>query len=302
MGIDWCVVFAEEWIEKIVRRCILAKDKCLIYMVNNNAEYYVYVYIDPRNFQEFYYGKGKGGRKNAHLVDDSDSEKARRIKAIHREGLKPIIKVVARDVTEREAFLIEKTLIWKLGKNLLNQSSGHFAEKFRPHDTFHQDLAGFDFKNGLYYVNVGEGEHRCWKDCNELGFLSAGQDKKWSDPIRTLEMGDIVVAYLKNHGYVGIGRVIEKAIKPTEFKVNGVPLTKLDLKMPNIFENCDNENSEYLTKIDWIKTFDSKQAKWKPKSGLFTTQLVKASLQGQHLTKAYLEHEFGLRFNDLLLV
>ena len=34
-------------------------------------EFYVYVYIDPRNFEEFYYGKGKGNRKVAHLSDDS---------------------------------------------------------------------------------------------------------------------------------------------------------------------------------------------------------------------------------------
>ena len=35
-------------------------------------EYYVYVYIDPRNFEEFYYGKGKGSRKNAHLYENGD--------------------------------------------------------------------------------------------------------------------------------------------------------------------------------------------------------------------------------------
>ena len=45
-------------------------------------EYYVYVYIDPRNYEEFYYGKGKGNRKEAHLKDGSDSEKAKRIKEI----------------------------------------------------------------------------------------------------------------------------------------------------------------------------------------------------------------------------
>ena len=37
-------------------------------MTENN--FYVYVYIDPRNFEEFYYGKGKGCRKQAHLKDD----------------------------------------------------------------------------------------------------------------------------------------------------------------------------------------------------------------------------------------
>jgi len=272
-----------------------------IIMTDDKAEYYVYVYIDPRNFEEFYYGKGIESRKNAHLTDDSDSEKAKRIKAIHKEGLKPIIKVIAKDLTEREAFFIEKTLIWKLGKNLTNQSSGHFADKFRPHNTFHQDLSGFDFKNGLYYVNVGEGEHRCWKDCKEFGFLSAGQNKKWSDPIRTLEIGDIVVAFLKKHGYVGIGKVIEKAVKPNEFKINGKPLKSMNLEIPNIFENCENENSEYLVKVDWIRSFDSKQAKWKSKIGLYSTPIIKASLQGQHLTRKFLETEFDIKFNELQL-
>lgn len=104
------------------------------------SQYYVYVYIDPRNYEEFYYGKGKGNRKEAHLGDNSDSEKAKRIKEILDEGLKPIIKVVARGLTENEALLIEKTLIWRLGKTLANISSGHFADKFRPHNTFHLNL------------------------------------------------------------------------------------------------------------------------------------------------------------------
>ncbi len=58
------------------------------------SNYYVYVYIDPRNFEEFYYGKGKGSRKYAHVNDVSDSEKTRRIKAIRKEGLEPIIRVI----------------------------------------------------------------------------------------------------------------------------------------------------------------------------------------------------------------
>src|SRR5690606_34854705 len=139
-------------------------------MSDSEAHWYVYVYIDPRNFEEFYYGKGKGNRKSAHLTDSSDTEKTKRIKDIQKAGLKPIIKVIAKDLTEKQAFLIEKTLIWKLGKNLTNLSSGHFAEKFRPHDTLHLDLAHFDFKNGLYYINVGEGVHRCWEDCKKYGF------------------------------------------------------------------------------------------------------------------------------------
>jgi len=265
------------------------------------AEYYVYVYIDPRNFEEFYYGKGKANRKDAHLNDNSDSEKSKRIKAIQKAGLRPIIKVIAKELTEREAFLIEKTLIWKLGKNLTNQSSGHFAEKFRPHDTMHLDLAHFDFKNGLYYVNVGEGDHRNWDDCKKYGFLSAGQHRKYSDPIRTLMQGDIVAAYLKRKGYVGIGRVKEQAVRVNDFKFDGKLLNTLDLKTLGIYDNCENENSEFPIKIDWIKSVGRKNAKWKPNHGLFTSQLIKASLQGQAKTIEFLEKEFDINFNEIKL-
>ena len=32
-------------------------------MSENTGDYYVYVYIDPRNFEEFYYGKVKAKEK-----------------------------------------------------------------------------------------------------------------------------------------------------------------------------------------------------------------------------------------------
>lgn len=271
-------------------------------MIDGSPDYYVYVYIDPRNFEEFYYGKGKGNRKEAHLTDKSDSEKTKRINEIKKTGLDPIIKVIAKGLTEKEAFLIEKTLIWKLGKTLTNLSSGHFAEKFRPQNTFHLNLAHFDFNNGIYYINVGEGIHRCWEDCQKYGFLSAGQDKKWSDPIKTLEKGDVVAAYLKGFGYVGIGRVNEKAEKVNDFKFKNKSLKEYELTAPNIFENCDNEKTEYIVRIEWIESVDKKDAKWKSKNGLFSTQLIKASLQGQPKTIEFLENEFGIDFTRLMFV
>ena len=268
--------------------------------MKSNNEYYVYVYIDPRNFEEFYYGKGRGNRKNAHLTDDSDNEKSKRIAAIKKEGLKPIIKIIARNLSEHDAFLIEKTLIWKLGKNLTNISSGHFADKFRPHNTFHINLFGFDYQNGIYYVNVGEGEHRSWDDCRKYGFLSAGQGKKYSDPLRTLENGDIVAAYLKKYGFVGIGKVVEKAVPINDFQINKKPLHQIQLKCKNMFENSDNEKTEYLVKIEWIKTVEKDDAEWRKKFGLFATQQVKASMQNQKKTLDFIEREFNIKFNDFL--
>jgi hypothetical protein len=171
--------------------------------VMNN--YYVYVYIDPRNFEEFYCGKGKGSRNTAHVFDVSDSEKARRIKDIKKVGLEPIIRVIASNLTEQEALLIEATLIWKLGRFTTNIAGGHFASKFRPHNTYHTELSGFDYQNGIYYYNVGEGPHRDWDDYVKYGFISAGQGERWRDATLRFQKGDVVVAYLKRHGFVGVG-------------------------------------------------------------------------------------------------
>lgn len=269
-------------------------------MNNTASNYYVYVYIDPRNFEEFYYGKGRGSRKDSHLTDVTESDKVRRINAIKSEGLLPIIKIIAKDLSQDEAFLVEKTLIWRLGRNLTNVSSGNFADKFRPHDTFHKDLMGFDYENDAYYVNIGEGEHRSWEDCRRYGFLSAGQHPKWSKPIRSLKRGDVAVAYLKNYGYVGVGKVYGEAVRPSQFRCNGKPLPRQELAQPGIFINDENENSEYLIPIHWIRAVDRNNAKWEPKNRLFTTALVKASLQKQTDTQRFLETQFDISFENLL--
>ena len=96
--------------------------------------YYVYTYIDPRNLEGFYYGKGKGSRKSAHVFDVSDSDKARRIRDIKKVGLEPIIRVIA-----------------------------------------------------------------------------AGQGRRWGEAMLGFQKGDVVAAYLKRYGYVGIGKVVEPA-------------------------------------------------------------------------------------------
>jgi hypothetical protein len=63
-------------------------------------------------------------------------------------------------------------------------ATGHFAEKFRPHNTFHKEISGFDYQNGVYYYNVGEGAHRNWDDYVKFNCISAGQGAKWSNSIQ----------------------------------------------------------------------------------------------------------------------
>ena len=266
-----------------------------------NRRYYVYVYIDPRNLEEFYYGKGKGSRRYAHLSDSADSEKTNRIRAIEREGLRPVIRTVAAGLTEQEAHLIETTLIWKLGRGLTNKAAGRFVSLFRPHFTLHRELQGFDFENGIYYFNVGEGPHRNWDDCRRLGFLSAGQGSKWRDQVLDLAEGDVVVAYLKRKGYVGIGKVISRALRYSEFRCEGQLLHELNLLTPAIRANCDDPvKSEYVIGVRWIKSVSRSEAKWKRLAGLYTTQLVRASLERQVTTLAFVEKEFNVDLKALI--
>ncbi|MAA75592.1 MAG: hypothetical protein CMN28_12905 [Salinisphaeraceae bacterium] len=265
------------------------------------GSYYVYVYIDPRNFEEFYYGKGRGSRKNAHLFEDSDSEKSKRINAIHKAGLKPIVRVIARNLSEHDALLVEKTLLWKLGRQLTNISSGHYSQNFRRHNTLHAELSGFDFEKGIYYYNVGDGPTRCWEDYVQFGFISAGQATRFRDAMLGFQPGDIVAAYLKRHGFVGIGRIKQRAKPVREVTINGLPLLKHELSRPGLASNVDsNETCEYVAITEWIKTVNRSEAKWKPKSGLYTTTHVRASLDSQPKTIEFLESEFGIDLKALV--
>lgn len=263
--------------------------------------YYVYVYIDPRNFEEFYFGKGKGSRKEAHLSDGSDSEKARRIKAINEAGLQPIIRVIARNLSEHDALLVEKTLLWKLGRQLTNISSGHYSSNFRPHDTLHAPLSGFDYECGFHYYNVGEGSNRNWDDYKQFGFISGGGGDRWRNAMLSFNKGDVVAAYLRGKGFVGIGQLTSKAKPIKQVSINGTPLLNYDLVCKNMGNNSDKpELCEYVATVNWIKTVNRDDAKMKRKSGIYTTTHIRASLDGQPNTIAFLQKEFDVNIEDYL--
>jgi uncharacterized protein len=264
-------------------------------------DYYVYVYIDPRNHEEFYYGKGKGTRKNSHLNDSSDSKKTKRINEIKSEGSNPIIRVIASNLSESEALLIEKTLLWKLGKWTTNIATGHYKDKFRPHNTLHKELPGFDYRNAFYYYNVGEGNHRNWDDYIKFNFISAGQDKRYRDAMLGFNEGDIFAAYLKGQGFVGVGRIKERAKRIKEVTVNGKLLLDLPLKCRNMSNNFDDKDkSEYVCLVEWLKYVPRESAKFRSKPKLYTTTHVRASLNGQPDTIKFIENEFNIVVKEVI--
>src|SRR5690606_16302105 len=66
---------------------------------------------------------------------------------------------------------------------------------------------------GLWFVNVGMNDNnaRSWDKCRELGFLSAGGGRKYSDSLKKLRPGSRVLAFQKQRGYVGYGIVSDAA-------------------------------------------------------------------------------------------
>jgi hypothetical protein len=92
---------------------------------------YVYVYIDPRNGQAFYVGKGKGNRLFSHLDDQTESEKVRRIAELRAAGVEPQIDVLRYGLSDTDAALVEAAAIDLIGRPpQTNVVAGHHTQSF----------------------------------------------------------------------------------------------------------------------------------------------------------------------------
>jgi hypothetical protein len=260
-------------------------------------DYYIYVYIDPRNFESFYYGKGKGSRKEEHPKSKHESRKLRRIKQIKAAGEDPIIKVIASGLTEDQAYLVETTLIWQADGKTLNEAAGKFSKNFRPLRTMHLDLPSFGSNHRVLFFNIGESQNRRWKDDMKYGFVAAGHGERFRIAIEGLREGDIIAPYVKGkrNGFLGVGRVTARAKPAREFRVNG----KLLIDYPGIPKGLgghlnNNDKCEWMAAVEWIKTVDRNKAHFKKRAKLYTPQLVRASLERQPQTVKFINERFGV--------
>lgn len=119
---------------------------------------------------------------------------------------------------------------------------------------------------GDWFVNVGEGKgHRSWEDCRRYGFISAGQGPQFAAAMRKLEVGSTIYAYVSGSGYVGFGKVLEKAVPIKAFTVGSenTPLLEMDLKAEGLDRNSDDpEFSEWVARIEWLEAVPRDQAYW----------------------------------------
>jgi hypothetical protein len=116
------------------------------------------------------------------------------------------------------------------------------------------------------------------------------------------EAGDVVAAYLKGHGFVGMGQLVTRARPIREVVIDGKPLLSHDLRCKRMADHAGSDDlCEYVAPIRWIETLDRAVAKWKAKADIYTTTHVRASLDRQPKTIAFLEEAFGLSLREYII-
>ncbi|MGO9684091.1 MAG: hypothetical protein ACLPTZ_16170 [Beijerinckiaceae bacterium] len=146
--------------------------------------------------------------------------------------------------------------------------------------------------SGLWYVNVGESESRAWEDMRRYGFIAAGGGPTWSRPLMRLQIGDRLVAYQKQAGYVGYGKVTKPAVMARNFQMPQGNLLDQPLAQPGLaHDREDTEHAEYVVGVDWIRSFSLTEAKWS--QGLFANQNIVCKLRDPK-TLEFLKHDFAI--------
>ncbi len=87
--------------------------------VSELLKHYVYLYNDPFTDEPFYIGKGNGNRALSHLSAAEESDKVAKIQEIRDRGREPRIEILRYGLTEKEAALIEASLIDFVGTTQL---------------------------------------------------------------------------------------------------------------------------------------------------------------------------------------
>jgi hypothetical protein len=118
------------------------------------------------------------------------------------------------------------------------------------------------------------------------GFVGAGDGDVYSKPLRALEPGHRVFAYVGGAGYVGVG-IVQSSMVPLRHlvvDVNGGPVRVVD--QPDLLswltrraKLVDPEHTEYAVSVRWLASRDVAYAVWE--RGMFSSRLTVCKLRDQ---------------------
>lgn len=156
-----------------------------------------------------------------------------------------------------------------------------------------------------YYVsyNAGYGEgKRSWEDAVKFGFVSGGGGPFYSRTLKLLEPGARVWVNVPGKGYVGVGKVLDAAVRVDDFKVTNqsgrqVPICQVKDQLQSgkiCRSDVDDDHTEYLVRVKWIKTVELKDAV--KEKGFFGNQntVAKPRVPKWTYTIGRLKQHFGI--------
>ena len=133
----------------------------------------------------------------------------------------------------------------------------------------------------LFFAVGGTEGWRSWEDMRRYGFVSAGHGDKYRKAMGNLFVGARVWAEIPGTGYVGVGEVMQEAVRVNDFTVDldgqTVPILQAPLNANMAADADDLEQSEYVARVRWIDARPSDQAVWE--KGMFANQNVVAKLR-----------------------
>ena len=137
-----------------------------------------------------------------------------------------------------------------------------------------------------------------WPIAHKYGYLNAGGGSWYWKPLRNLEPGHRVFAYVSGAGYVGIGRVTGKVIPARDAHVEIEGRHQPLLDQPDVSEawkqgaaSEDSQVTEMVVPVEWLATRPVEQA-FREK-GLFASQVTACKLRDTHTIET-VESAFGL--------
>ena len=113
--------------------------------------------------------------------------------------------------------------------------------------------------NGEFYCSYGDPSSRSWAEAVEHGFICAGGGAWYSRTLQLLSSGDRIWVNVPGEGFVGVGRVLGKALRASEFEiqVEGVSSPALHVLKDATYHRehiNDDDKSEYFVPVQWLDT------------------------------------------------
>lgn len=115
--------------------------------------------------------------------------------------------------------------------------------------------------NGEFYCSYGHGNSRSWDEARRYGFICGGGGAWYSRTLQLLSPGDRFWVKVPGAGFVGVGRVLSKAVPASEFTLATPEGQKPALEV--LTEGSyhrefvdDEEKCEYFVSVEWLETKD----------------------------------------------